>query len=107
EKGPFMSEPRLEPVLFPMGTGVRLAYKVMVEREDVPAYYEAVVDATDGTLLHRYNLTQYVQTDGLVFPQDPGKLANVPVKIQFFDDSIKMDPKWPLGWAFADKSIGN
>src|SRR6185295_9074198 len=107
EQGPFMAEPTAQPVLFPMGASARLGWLIYVERADVPASYEIVVDATDGTLLYRTNLVNYVQTDGLIFPQDPGKSGQIPIKFQFFDNTVKVGANWLLGWADNDKTIGN
>ena len=68
-----------------------------------------IAPGTDGALLFRYNLIRYVDTRGNVFPEHPlaATPPNVPVTLQFFDDSVKVDPDWPLGWAFSNRTIGN
>lgn len=107
EKGPLQSEPTLETVLFPMGKTARLAYRVVIEPATMPAAYEIIVDAADGGLLFRHNMTQYAQTDGLVFKESPLPAPGLATKEPFFDTTVKVDPRWPLGWAFNDQTIGN
>lgn len=107
EQGPFLSAPLLEPILFPTMGGARLAYKAMIETPGYPAWYEVVVDASTGALLHRYNMTKYVATSGLVFQEHPVADGGVPVIRPFYDNTVLTDPRWPLGWAAADRTIGN
>lgn len=60
-------------VYFPMSGGeLRLAWKVTVEDSLSPNIYESLVDASDGTVLHRRNLTHYshIPAHGQIFTED-------------------------------------
>ena len=102
-----MQGPIAEVVLFPLGGSARLAYKVFLERRDTSDYYEVIVDAADGSLLHRHNMTSYVDTSGLVFREHPDAQGGIPQFEQFYDDTVLTDPRWPLGWVDGSQTIGN
>ncbi len=60
-------------VYFPLALrNSRLAWDVTVEDAQTPNIYRSLVDAVDGTVLWRQNLTKYshIQTHGLVFEGD-------------------------------------
>jgi hypothetical protein len=64
-------------VYFPLALGeLRLAWQVIVEDAATPNAYQTVVDAVDGRILWRKNLTLY-QAHGLVYP-DEGPNPNIP-----------------------------
>jgi hypothetical protein len=68
---------------FPLAAGeLRLSYDVTVEDAATPNMYRTLVDAVDGRILWRKNLTLYshFNSHGLVFT-DEGPIANIPTGI--------------------------
>ena len=60
-------------VYFPLALGnARLSWRVLFEDSESPNLYESIVDAVDGTVLWRKNLTSYdhFPTHGLVYTSD-------------------------------------
>ena len=67
------SPPTAELTLFSLAGVTRLAWLVHLEPGSHVAAYAVIVDASDGKLLWRHNLTRYLQTIGDVFLERDGE----------------------------------
>jgi fungalysin metallopeptidase (M36)/fungalysin/thermolysin propeptide/ASPM-SPD-2-Hydin domain-containing protein len=114
-------------VYFPLAIGnARLAWDVTLDDADTPNVYRSLVDATDGTVLWRTNLTKYaIATHGQVFegdspiPNNPvgTSTGSVPRTDQFFHGGGQVFPRglgtpiFPSGdvhfdwWAGAARTV--
>ncbi len=105
EQGPLEGAPWVRPASFPTAAGLRSAWVVTVDPAGDPGWYQVVVDAATGAILHRVNLVAHAATEGLVFRQDPG--MGPQVLLPFVDDATRTDPASPAGWSAAGLTTGN
>jgi extracellular elastinolytic metalloproteinase len=94
-------------VLFGAAGGAKLAWHVTY-RANSTAFYDAVVDATSGTILYRQNLTK---SDAMaeVYPNHPGASATETVDLEDYGvtpaaipaDTV-LDGDWSRQWADLD-----
>jgi hypothetical protein len=70
--GGFLSdEIKVDQQIFPTSDGGRLAWRVLLDVTENPAWYEILVDAETGEILHRYNLVQYSGPQASIFLTNP------------------------------------
>lgn len=106
ELGPYLSEPRASLLLFPVSASeARLGWLVLLDTPDYPAYYAVVVDARDGSLLWRYNMTNYVATSGKVFHEHPEAEGFVTTVTPFADDIVDVRLESRLGWVEPGRDV--
>jgi subtilase family serine protease len=65
-RGPFKRDIVVTPVWFPMNDGLRLAWRVELEPDGDPQFYDVVVDAESGEVLLRRNKILYASAQGRV-----------------------------------------
>jgi hypothetical protein len=103
-------------VVFPVTSGARLAWKVMLHEKKYSGLYEMLIDAEDGTLLFRYNHTRYDGPSGYVFDRNPqpmltpGAVPPSPNPPPIFPRVLKSfagDESSPRGWVYDTETIGN
>jgi extracellular elastinolytic metalloproteinase len=90
-------------VLFGTADGAKLAWHVTYRATSM-ALYDAVVDATSGTILYRQNLTK-ADTNADVYPNHPGASATARVNLEDFGlpaGSTKLDGEFSRQWADLD-----
>lgn len=105
ERGPFASEPWAHRAWFPTDAGLLRAWVVTVDPPKDRGWYQVVVDAGTGALLHRFDLVESAATEGLVFREDPGQGPQIVAP--FVDDAAYTDPATPMGWSGAGLTQGN
>jgi subtilase family serine protease len=76
-RGPFKSDIDANLVVFPMSTGNRLAWSVVLEPPGLPQKYQILVDAVTGELLYRRNLVFYADGSGRVLQSDATAAINL------------------------------
>jgi subtilase family serine protease len=69
-RGPFKSDIDANLVIFPMSTGNRLAWSVVLEPPGLPQKYQVLIDAVTRELLYRRNLVFYADGTGRVLQSD-------------------------------------
>jgi subtilase family serine protease len=69
-RGPFKSDIDAKLVIFPMATGPRMAWSVVIEPPGLPQKYEVLIDAVTRELLYRRNLVLYADGAGRVLQSD-------------------------------------
>jgi len=69
-RGPFKSDIDAKLVIFPMATGPRTAWSVVLEPPGLPQKYEVLIDAVTRELLYRRNLVFYADGTGRVLQSD-------------------------------------
>jgi subtilase family serine protease len=65
-RGPFTSDIEAKLVIFPMATGPRIAWSVVLAPPGLPQKYEVLIDAVTRELLYRRNLVFYADGTGRV-----------------------------------------
>jgi hypothetical protein len=104
-RGPFETEPWVDPAWFPYDSGIVRAWRVIVDPAEDQGWYQVVVDAASGEIFSRCDLTDNIATQGLVFREDPGRGPQV--LLPLIDDAVLTDPASPLGWTKSGESEGN
>ena len=90
-------------VLFGAASGPRLAWHVTY-RAGPGAFYDAVVDATDGAILYRQNLVDDLAA-AQVYPNHPGASAPVAVDLQSYGlnpGATVLDGTYARAWSDVD-----
>jgi subtilase family serine protease len=75
-RGPFKSDIEANLVVFPMATGARLAWHVVLEPDGLPQKYDVLIDAVTRELLYRRNRVLYADGSGRVLQSDSTAAAN-------------------------------
>jgi len=114
EAGSFREVVAVSLVIMPMAAATRPAWVIRLhEAESGPDnVYQVLVDAVDGTVLHRLNLVLHVAPEGDVFPESPDPEGDGPdddlngfpddelTRVSFAGDPVAS----PLGWIFSGQN---
>lgn len=106
-QGAFGERPWASRAWFPLASGLRPAWIATLDVSNRPggSWFQVAIDAETGVLLHRVDLVAHVETEGLVFRENPDEGPQE--LLPFVDGEALTHVASPLGWAEAAETRGN